>query len=218
MDILDVYKRLESHFGPRHWWPADTPFEVIVGAILTQNTAWNNVVMAIDNLKEEGVLDIGGIHSIPQNRLEKLVKPSGFFRIKAGRLKSFVRFLFENYGGELNELLSLDIGPLRSELLGINGIGKETADSIILYAAGRPSFVVDAYTKRIFSRLGVLGKDAEYDEIKAFFEERLPHDSKIYNEFHALIVETAKNICKKKPLCERCPLMDICNFKNDYTH
>ena len=213
MDLIDIYSELESHFGPQHWWPADTPFEVIVGAILTQNTSWKNVERAIENLKQEGVLDIEGIHRIPQYQLETLIQPSGFFKIKTRRLKHFTDFLFDKYEGDLDKLFSLEQERLREELLGINGIGQETADSIVLYAAEKPSFVVDAYTRRVFGRLGILEHDAEYDEIKQFFEKKLPKDTKIYNEFHALIVVLAKDVCKKKPLCEACPF-----FKNYCTH
>jgi endonuclease-3 related protein len=206
--FLDIYKTLASHFGPQRWWPADTPFEVVVGAILTQNTSWKNVERAIENLKSAGVLDIEGIHRIPQEKLETLIQPSGFYKIKAKRLKHFIDYLFSEYGGDLDKLLSLEPEPLRDELLGVNGIGYETADSIVLYAADKPSFVVDAYTRRVFGRLGVLEKDAEYDEIKHKFEENLPKDTEIYNEFHALIVVLAKDICKKKPLCDACPLFN----------
>jgi endonuclease-3 related protein len=213
MELLDICNKLESHFGPQNWWPADTPFEVIAGAILTQNTSWKNAERAIENLKNEGVLSIEGIQSIPREKLETLVQPSGFYKIKAKRLKHFIDFLFEKYDGDLDKLLSLGPDPLREELLGINGIGKETADSIILYAGDKPSFVVDAYTRRVFERLGTLPKNAEYDEIKQLFEDNLPKDAKIYNEFHALIVVLAKDICKKKPICGKCPLS-----KNYCTH
>jgi endonuclease-3 related protein len=212
MNLLDIYNKLESHFSPQRWWPADTPFEVVVGAILTQNTSWKNVERAIENLKNEDVLGPGGIYRIPEEQLETLLVPSGFFKVKTKRLKHFINFLFEKYGGDLDRLLSLEPALLRDELLGINGIGKETADSIILYAADKPSFVVDAYTKRVFERLGMLNKDAEYDEIKQLFEEDLPQDVRLYNEFHALIVVLAKDICKKKPVCEKCPLNDACTF------
>lgn len=212
MEFLDIYNKLESHFGPQHWWPADTPFEVIVGAILTQNTSWKNVERAIENLKNEGVLSIEGIHRIPPEKLETLIQPSGFYKIKTKRLKHFIDFLFLKYGGDLDKLLSLEPGPLRKELLGVNGIGKETADSIMLYAGDLPSFVVDAYTRRVFERLGILPKNAKYDEIKQLFEENLPKDAKIYNEFHALIVVLAKDICKKKPLCDTCLLANDCIF------
>ncbi len=211
MELLDVYNTLESHFGPQHWWPADTPFEVVVGAILTQNTSWKNVEKAIENLKGEGVLNPGGIYRISEERLETLLIPSGFFKVKTARLKHFINFLFGKYGGDLESLLSLEPALLRTELLGINGIGKETADSIILYAADKPAFVVDAYTRRVFERLGVLEKDAAYDEIKQLFEEQLPRDTKIYNEFHALIVKLAKDICRKRPVCEKCPLVSFNN-------
>jgi endonuclease-3 related protein len=212
MELQNVYNKLYSHFGPQHWWPADTPFEVVVGAILTQNTSWKNVERAILNLKSEGVLDIEKIHRMPEERLQNLIQPSGFYRIKAKRLKHFIGFLFEKYEGDLDRLFALDVGPLRSGLLGINGIGKETADSIILYAAEKPSFVVDAYTKRVFERLGYLENDSEYDDIKDKFENNLQKDTKIYNEFHALIVALAKDICRKKPLCNMCPLENDCIF------
>lgn len=212
MNLLDIYNRLKSHFGKQHWWPADTPFEVIVGAILTQNTSWKNVERAIENLKDEGVLSPEGIYRISEKKLQTLLKPSGFFKIKAKRLKNFINFLFGKYEGNLNHFLSLEPSLLRSELLGIKGIGKETADSIILYAADKPTFVVDAYTRRVFERLGMIEKDATYDEIKQLFEEHLPRDTEIYNEFHALIVELAKDTCKKRPVCEKCPLKDDCNF------
>lgn len=211
-ELLDVYSKLESRFGQQHWWPADTAFEVVVGAILTQNTSWKNVERAIENLKNEGVLSPEEIYRIPDERLETLLVPSGFFKVKTARLKHFINFLFERYRGKLDGLLSLEPALLRNELLGINGIGKETADSIILYAANKPAFVVDAYTRRVFERLGMLEKDATYDEIKQLFEEHLPIDTKIYNEFHALIVRLAKDTCKKRPVCEKCPLKDGCNF------
>ncbi|MEE9474626.1 MAG: endonuclease III domain-containing protein [Candidatus Hydrothermarchaeaceae archaeon] len=211
-ELLDVYNKLESHFGQQHWWPADTAFEVVVGAILTQNTSWKNVEKAIENLKDEDVLSPEGIYGVPVERLETLLVPSGFFRVKTARLKSFINFLFEKYGGKLDSLLSLEPAMLRDELLGIKGIGKETADSIILYAADKPAFVVDAYTRRVFERLGMLEKDAAYDEIKQMFEEHLPVDTRIYNGFHALIVKLAKDVCKKRPVCEECPLEGGCDF------
>ena len=211
-ELLDIYNKLESHFGQQHWWPADTAFEVVVGAILTQNTSWKNVEKAIENLKDEDVLNPEGIYGVPVERLETFLIPSGFFRVKTARLKSFIIFLFEKYGGELDSLLSLEPALLRDELLGIKGIGKETADSIILYAADKPAFVVDAYTRRVFERLGMLEKDAAYDEIKQMFEEHLPVDTRIYNRFHALIVKLAKDVCKKRPVCEECPLEGGCDF------
>lgn len=208
MELLKIYNKLESHFGPQNWWPADTPFEVIIGAILTQNTSWKNVERAISNLKKEGVLNPKEIYEIPNEKLESLIQPSGFYKIKTKRLKHFIDFLFEKYDGDLDRLLSLEPVELREELLGINGIGKETADSIMLYAGDLPSFVVDAYTRRVFERLGILPKNAEYDEIKQQFEDNLPKDAKIYNEFHALIVVLAKGICKKKPICGKCPIFN----------
>lgn len=212
MNLLDIYNKLESHFGPQHWWPGDTPFEVAVGAILTQNTSWRNVEKAIKNLKNAGVLSPKGIHRISENELRILLRPSGFFNVKTARLKNFINFIFEGYGGNFADFLALEPPLLRSELLRINGIGKETADSIILYAANRPTFVVDAYTRRIFERLGMLKKDAKYDEIKRIFEDNLPRDATSYNEFHALIVALGKDICKGRPACEKCPLSGGCDF------
>ena len=193
--LIDIYNRLYAHFGPRHWWPAQTPFEVMVGAILTQNTAWSNVEKAIRNLKKERALTPGKIRKIPQEKLATLIRPSGFYNEKAKKLKEFVKFLKPN--AEYS----------REELLNIKGIGKETADSILLYAFNKPAFVVDAYTKRIFSRHYFLGKNADYDEIQRFFTGNLPNKTKLFNEYHALIVELGKNYCKKNsPICKICPL------------
>lgn len=218
MELIEIYSKLKSHFGPQNWWPADTPFEVVVGAILTQNTSWTNVEKAIENLKNDDVLSPEGIYHIPEEKLEMLLLPSGFFKVKTARLKHFTNFLFEKYEGRLDGLLSLDLHLLREELLGINGIGKETADSIILYAANKPSFVVDAYTKRIFERLRIIEKNIKYDEIKQLFEENLPKNIEIYNEFHALIVRLAKYTCKKRPICTECPISETCNFNKSCTH
>lgn len=213
MRLLNIYKRLYRHFGSQGWWPAETRFEVIVGAILTQNTSWRNVEKAIEGLKREGVLSPKGLLTIQEERLQELLRPVGYFRVKARRLKQFIDFLFERYDGQLESLLHLPIDKLRRELLSVTGIGKETADSIILYAAEKPSFVVDAYTARVFSRMEILKKDAPYDETKEFFEENLPEDLEIYKEFHALVVRLGKTICKTKPLCGGCPLNDICAYE-----
>jgi len=207
--LLKIYNRLYKHFGPRYWWPADTPFEVIVGAILTQNTSWKNVEKAIANLKKERSLTPRSIYKLKTRRLASIIKPAGFFNIKAKRLKNFVNFLFLRYNYNLKAMFSKPLDDLREELLDIQGIGPETADSILLYAAKKPTFVVDSYTKRIFSRHSLTRKNVEYDELKALFIKNLPKKVALFNEYHALIVELGKNFCKKKPLCSLCPLKEL---------
>ena len=204
--LMEMYKRLLSFFGPQNWWPADTPFEVVIGAILTQNTNWKNVEKAIENLKKEGFLSIPELYNISEQRLASLIRPAGYYNIKAKRLKNFISHVMENHNGDLEDLFSLDTESLRKELLSIKGIGPETADSILLYAAKRPVFVVDAYTYRILRRHELIWDDASYDELQELFMKDLPHDETLFNEFHALIVETGKRFCKKRPLCEDCPL------------
>ena len=210
--LQDVFKRLAAAFGPLHWWPAETPFEVVVGAILTQNTAWRNVEYAIAHLQEAGLLDPERLAACPRAELETLIRPAGFFRQKAERLQGFAAFLLERHGGELHALLTGPLGEVRQELLARKGIGPETADSILLYAGGRPTFVVDAYTRRLFSRLGLLHGDEDYEAIRARFMAALPADTDLFNEYHALIVEECKRFCRKKPLCPACPLLVLCPF------
>ena len=205
----EFYKFLLSHFGPQHWWPAETPFEVIVGAILTQQVAWKNVEKAIENLKNANVLDPCKISNLPLEKLEVYVKPTGFYRQKSRRLKDICTYIFKEYSSSLKRLFNKETCSLRAELLSLNGIGAETADSIILYAAEKPSFVIDAYTKRICERLQ-LTDDLDYEPLKRFFENSLPKNVKIYKEFHALIVELGKNYCKTKPVCKNCPLSKKC--------
>jgi len=213
MNLLEVYEKLLDAFGEQNWWPADDEFEVIVGAILTQQASWKNAEKAIKNLKQHRMLRSEALHKVDIKKLEELIKPSGFYRVKAKRLKSFVDFLFEKYDGKLEKLFSLSMKDLRRELLSINGIGNETADSIVLYSAGKPSFVVDAYTIRIFSRLGLI-KEKKYEKVKDFFEKNLPRNVDLYKEYHALIVELGKNICKVKPKCFSCPLNKWCEYAN----
>lgn len=172
-DVRRYYRALYRGWGAQHWWPAETPFEVIVGAYLTQNTAWNNVELALANLRVANVLSVEGIRRVPLGKLQRLIRPSGYFRQKAKRLKTFVRFLDKTYGGSLDQLLSQPTGKLREELLGLNGIGPETADSILLYAGNHPVFVVDAYTRRIMDRHRILPAKADYEEIRALFEQAL---------------------------------------------
>lgn len=205
--LKDYYLRLFENFGPQGWWPGRTRFEVIVGAILTQNTSWTNVEKAIGNLRRAGLLTPAKLHAARTPRVAALIRSAGYFNIKAERLRNFTSFLFKDHGGSLDKLFKADSSMLRAELLAINGIGPETADSIMLYAAGRPEFVIDAYTKRIFSRHGLTDPDAGYDELKSLFMESLPKDAALFNEYHALIVRTAKDYCKTKdPLCSGCPL------------
>lgn len=211
LSLNAIYLKLLHHFGKQNWWPAETPFEVIVGAILTQNTAWKNVEKSINTLKENRLLSPERLIALSENELAKYIKSSGFYNLKAKRLKNFL-FFFQTYSFSLDKLKNEP--DLREKLLNIKGIGKETADSIILYALGMPIFVVDAYTKRIFYRLGFLNsEDASYDSVQALFHSSLPTDSTIFNEYHALIVELAKNHCKKKPVCRGCPVMQACNYK-----
>ena len=206
--LKKIYKKLFTAFGPQHWWPGDTPFEVIVGAILTQNTAWTNVEKAIHNLKKARLLTPRKMHDLSQAELAKYIRPAGYFNIKAKRLKHFLNYLFDNYGGSLNRMFKKRTDALRRELLSVNGIGPETADSILLYAGNHPVFVVDAYTKRIFSRHQIIKADAEYHDVQEIFMKNLPHDIKMFNEYHALIVRIGKDFCRnRKPLCSRCPLM-----------
>ena len=201
------YDALFRARGPQHWWPGRTRFEVIVGAILTQNTSWTNVERAIRALRREKLLSAAAIERVSVERLAELIRSSGYFRQKARKLKEFVRFLRENYGGSLNKMFAAPTTMLRGQLLGVHGIGPETADSILLYAGGHKVFVVDAYTRRILERHGLTHEKASYEEIRELFERSLPTDAAMYNEYHALIVHTGKHYCQKRqPDCERCPL------------
>jgi endonuclease-3 related protein len=201
------FDTLFAALGPQHWWPGRTPFEVIVGAILTQNTAWANVERAIARLRREKLLTPAALERVPHARLARLIRSSGYFRQKAKKLKAFVRFLRREYGGSLRRMFAAPAEELRAKLLAVHGIGPETADSILLYAARHPVFVVDAYTKRILVRHGLLGEKPGYEETRALFENSLPRDTQLFNEFHALLVMTGKNWCRNRaPRCEECPL------------
>ncbi len=208
--LNDIFNRLLSHFGALHWWPADSPFEVVVGAILTQNTNWRNVERAIVALKAEMSLAAGNLLRIERQRLEELIRPSGFFRQKAERLKLFAAHLMNHHAGDLSAMLVGPLSEVRDELLQCKGVGPETADSILLYAGGRPSFVVDAYARRLFGRLGLLQGQESYEQIRQLFMTHLPHNSDLFNEYHALIVEQCKQYCRTKPLCRDCPLQVDC--------
>jgi len=197
-----------GRYGPQHWWPADTTFEVMVGAVLTQNTAWGNVERAITNLKRAGLLDACAIRDCPRAVLARHLKPSGYFNVKARRLAEFCDWYLRRGGfGGLNELSTV---ALRDALLSVRGIGPETADDILLYAFGRRVFVIDAYTRRIFSRLGMVSGDEPYERLRAWIEDALPPDTTIYNEYHALIVRHGKDVCRARPACGRCVLRSIC--------
>jgi endonuclease-3 related protein len=204
--LKDFHDALYAHFGPQEWWPAESPFEVMVGAILTQNTNWKNVEKAIANLKGAGLLNPHALRSTPLDRLAELIRPAGYYNVKAGRLMNLLAVLVDDYGGDLGALFDGRVSTLRERLLAIRGIGPETADSITLYAAGKPTFVVDAYTYRMAVRHGLILDDATYDEVKALFEENLPEDARLFNEYHALIVRVGKEFCKKTPACAGCPL------------
>ena len=209
--LLKVFRLLYDHFGPRHWWPAETPFEVIVGAILTQAVSWRNVERAVANLKARGLLEVEALAAVDEETLAGLIRPAGYYRVKARKLKAFVAYLQGSYRGRLEDLFSRPLGPLREELLSIYGIGPETADSILLYAGGYPTFVVDAYTHRVFHRLGFFPARMAYEEMRGFFLERLPPDVSLFNEYHALIDELAKSLCRRRePLCGGCPLATLC--------
>jgi endonuclease-3 related protein len=213
--IHSIYKKLHHAYGGQGWWPGDTPFEVMVGAILTQNTAWMNVEKAIANLKSEKKLSAKKIVETRHGILAKILKPSGYFNLKATRLKNFCEWYLDQ--GEIKSLAQKDTEELRKGLLSVNGIGCETADDILLYAFDRPIFVIDAYTRRIFSRLGLIEGDEPYEQLRAFFEEaivdaRRENDNALFNEYHALIVVHGKDICRVRPKCEQCMIKQDCSF------
>jgi len=208
--IFKIYDLLFQALGPSCWWPGEDPFEIAIGAILTQNTNWSNVEKAILNLKRADLLTPQKLFSLPEPELAQYIRPSGFFKLKAKRLKNFLLFLKQTVNLNFEQLRQFETGKLRTMLLQVNGIGPETADSILLYALEKPIFVIDAYTKRIFTRHHLLPKNASYEQFQKFFMQNLPLDVKLFNEYHALIVRTAKSWClRTKPLCEQCPLKDV---------
>ncbi len=204
--LNEIYQILFERFGPQHWWPGETCFEIITGAVLTQNTNWTNVEKAIANLKSANLLTPEGLHNLDVSKLAELIKPAGYFNIKAKRLKNFLGWLFDNFDGQLTKLKKLNTDRLRAELLGIKGIGPETADSILLYAFDRPVFVVDAYTARIVCRHQLIDAGADYEQLRELFQSNLSQDYKMFNEYHALFVRLGKEFCKTKPKCSGCPL------------
>jgi endonuclease-3 related protein len=205
--LVELYKKLYAFFGPQQWWPAETPFEVMVGAVLTQNTNWRNVEKAIGNIKEKTALTLAGLRALSPERLASLIRPAGYYNIKSRRLRNFIDFFLKEYGGSVRRMRSAEMRLLREQLLGVNGIGPETADSILLYALDRPVFVVDAYTKRILSRHGMARPDDEYETVQDLFMRNIKPDARLFNEYHALLVRLGKEFClKNKPKCETCPL------------
>jgi endonuclease-3 related protein len=201
-----VFRRLLDRYGPQHWWPAEEPFEVIVGAILTQSTAWTNVEKAITSLKNSGNLSPAALRRLSDSELAGLIHSCGYYNVKARRLKSFVNWLGEKYDDDLDKMFTGDIEILRQALLSVYGIGEETADSIILYAGNRPTFVIDAYTRRIINRLGLTLDQNSYVAYQEFFVMNLPVDPSLFNEYHALLVRLGKDVCRTRPVCQNCCL------------
>jgi endonuclease-3 related protein len=208
--IQQVFDRLFAAFGPQHWWPGESPFEVIVGAVLVQNTSWKNVERAIANLREAGVMSPPALYDLPAAELAELIRPAGYFQVKTKRLRNVVGFIVDEHEGSLDEMFKLDLPTLREQLLSIHGIGPETADAILLYAGEKPTFVVDTYAHRLLARHGWIGYDASYEEIKDYFESSLPSDAVVFNEYHALIVRVGKDHCRRSgPRCDECPLKSL---------
>jgi len=205
-----VYELLRARFGHARWWPGETPFEVCVGAILVQNTSWRNVEKALDVLRARGLLGFTALSRLDADEIAPLVRSSGAFRVKARRLRAFLDFLGARFGGRVEAMRSQPAAELRSALLAVHGVGRETADSIALYAAGRPLFVIDAYTRRILARLGLAGGDEPYDALQALFHRGLPRDPALYNDYHAQLVRLGKDVCRPRPLCDQCPLVAVC--------
>ena len=215
--LLRIFHRLYSDYGPQHWWPGDGPFETIVGAILTQNVSWNNAERAINRLKQEGILSPSGLREVAIEELASLIKSSGYFNVKAKKLKAFAEHLGKNYGDNLEEMLQREPDTLRRELLSIYGIGEETADDIMLYAGGWPVFVIDAYTRRILERLDLVCEGQTYAELQAFFHSHLPRDARLFNEYHALLDHHAGVTCvRRDPRCSDCSLLDLCPTGKKY--
>jgi endonuclease-3 related protein len=204
--LLQFYAAMDEHFGNLHWWPGDSILEMLIGAVLTQNTAWRNVERAIANMKEHRLIHIGRILKTEPAELETFLRPSGFFRIKAERLVNLLRFIEDEYAGDCERMFGEELWALRKKLLAISGIGEETADCMLLYGGGKPVFVVDTYTRRILSRHGLIQEGSTYAEIQDFFMRHLPPDCMLYGQYHALLVEVGKAFCRKKPDCGACPL------------
>jgi endonuclease-3 related protein len=203
---MEMFDDLMHHFGPQNWWPAETELEMMVGAVLTQNTNWKNVEKALNNLKRGNLLSLHKLRGLSIQEVAEVIRPAGYYNIKAKRLKNLIDLVVEHYQADLSLFLKEETRSLREDLLSVKGIGPETADSILLYAARRPVFVVDTYTHRILTRHGMTDEQASYHELQALFMDHLPDDSALFNEFHALLVKTGKEYCRRKPLCHLCPL------------
>jgi endonuclease-3 related protein len=210
--LQEIYHRLLAGYGPQHWWPAREPFEVIVGAILTQSAAWINVEKAIANLRAQSALSPVALRKLPQAEVARLIHPCGYYNAKARKLQALAHWLGEQYHDNLEKLFDHDVDGLRQQLLTVHGIGEETADSIMLYAANKPVFVIDAYTRRILSRLGLAPEGNSYAAYQTLFMANLPADTRLFNEYHALLVCLAKNVCQTRPRCPPCCLSDMCQF------
>ena len=208
--LQDIFDRMLARYGSQHWWPADTPFEVMVGAVMTQATAWTNVERAIIRLKDADALSPAAIRGLDTEELAALIYSSGFYNAKAQRLKALVQYLGDAYGDDIEAMRSQDSAKLRRELLAVKGIGEETADAILLYALGKPSFVIDAYTRRLTGRLGIAPNSETYAAYQRMFVDNLPQDTTLFAEYHALIVQHCKEACRKTPLCEGCCLRNVC--------
>jgi endonuclease-3 related protein len=204
--LTNIYQLLFKRFGPQHWWPGETQFEIITGAILTQNTNWTNAEKAIKNLKSADMLSPKALNEADTNKVAELIRPAGYFNIKTKRLKNFLAWLFNHYDGRLENLENLSNERLRQELLSIKGIGYETADSILLYAFDRPIFVVDAYTARVAVRHGLAEPGIDYEQLRDLFQSNMPADTELFNEYHALLVRVGKEFCRPKAACPGCPL------------
>ena len=204
--LNEIYQRLLKAYGPQHWWPADTCLEVMIGAVLTQNTNWRGVERAISKLKRSRLLDVHKLNGVETDKLARLIRPSGYFNLKARRLKNLLELVVEEYGGDLEAMGREETNNLRQEFLAVKGVGPETADSILLYGYNRPIFVIDTYTRRVLSRHGLIEQTADYQELQQLFMQHLPLEASMFNEYHALLVKVGKVHCQKKPRCHGCPL------------
>ena len=213
--IVDIFRRLLACFGSQHWWPGDTPFEVMVGAILTQSASWHNVELAIKSLNQAGSLSPKALRQIPMTDLAGYIHSSGYYNAKAKKLKAMVKWL-GGYEDDLERAFAGELDDKRNELLGIHGIGPETADSILLYAGGKPVFVIDAYTRRITERIGIAPQKDSYDAFQRLFTSNLEQDAQLFNEYHALLVKLGKDVCRKKPLCPVCCLKEMCSYGREH--
>lgn len=206
---VEVYRTLFDALGPQQWWPADSPFEVMVGAVLVQNTAWKNVERAIQNLRDAGALDPHRLAAVNERDLAELIRPAGYYRIKAKRLRHLLDFLIARFDGSIDAMAPVPTDQLRRELLAVHGVGPETADSILNYALDKPALVVDAYTHRIWTRHGWIDPDSDYHALQEEVARGLPDDPQVYNEMHALLVNVGHHWCKRTPKCEGCPLQEL---------